>query len=1017
MSINLTDELLAKTEKGKIASAKQVFLDGDKENLQQIGEKTHQLVGAFEAITPNGGASKADAVSYKNTTSGMTAVTAQGAIDELAAKNKSQDSSISTKAEKADVQASVSELKAKNTSQDAEIAKKANSADVASQMQTEHSRVNAELDKKFNSENIAQESGEAEDKVMSQKAVSTELGKKFNKENITQELGENETKVVSQKGVKVAIDEVNNKVDNTTNKTVFSANAEINSFIKECYIENWSGGDLYFGLVNTNDDGKVSIFIRDSKNNWFIAVYKQPFKDFYIAEKDETKLYIAVDKNIEINYNSQGGSMNVNKVSSRAFSLINSPMIKEKYFTDYTIENTNAVGDITSTKLSWKNFIYYKMINRTNLLTSWENEYRCKLEQFIVSLKVSYKYIDDKEKVEKYLSHLYLGDFHLAEDGFRFNLNNRSTELTPNEQWILYNISFCNKKEEGVQSYTVTYGDYTTTVTVNWGYYFESINPATFRREEIINYLNTTETRISVEESIKNIIQKNIDQDTEISKKANTTDVASQMQTEQTRVNEELNKKLNKENIVQELGSSEEFIPSQKCITESFDKVNSSMVNLKNILPNLCISENSLINKSFSKFEISNGKLNIVASGNIDTSIASRNDFNIPLKAGHKYNLVYKILFKDKVLLHSADVLSIIFWAYRDNEKADAYSNNLIQPEDIKPATQEWVNVNASFEVKADSSISTIELRKYNNTKTTDKILDVEISYIMLLDSTDSGLNQYQLREFLLQKDSFFEDIQIFKYYPIHQLYYNMKLRSLGDSLPETVSFQPWVANELGMKYSTEFEHNTKQIEYNGQSVTSYRSTWGSTRVAPVISSSTNERFMTNASIYMRAKSLKYDMPDVLIILAGYNDPKAGTPYIDGGTYVQPADYGINDAPYTGEEIDLVSDKTQTAPSFGASYRGMLEQIIKDNPRCRIILCGVPRGSGEANKFGKEGDWNEGKNKVIEKIAKEYGYPFVNLADLYGVNKFNYEYLTKDNLHFSNFGGRRVAMEILAKAF
>lgn len=148
MSINLTDELLAKTKKGKIASAKQVFLEGDQENLQQIGEKTHQLEDAIKDITVSGGASTATAVSYNNETSGMTAVTAQGAIDELATKNASQD---------------------------AEISKKANSADVTSQMQTEQTRVNDELTKKFNLENIAQVSGEAENKVMSQKAVSTKL--------------------------------------------------------------------------------------------------------------------------------------------------------------------------------------------------------------------------------------------------------------------------------------------------------------------------------------------------------------------------------------------------------------------------------------------------------------------------------------------------------------------------------------------------------------------------------------------------------------------------------------------------------------------------------------------------------------------------------------------------------------------------------------------------------------------------------------------------------------------------
>ncbi len=148
MSINLTDELLAKTKKGKIASAKQVFLEGDQENLQQIGDKTHQLENAIKDIAATGGASTANAVSYNNETSGMTAVTAQGAIDELAAKNKSQDATISAKA---------------------------NAEDVSSQMQTEQERVNTEFAKKFDKTSILQESGEAEDKVMSQKAVSTKL--------------------------------------------------------------------------------------------------------------------------------------------------------------------------------------------------------------------------------------------------------------------------------------------------------------------------------------------------------------------------------------------------------------------------------------------------------------------------------------------------------------------------------------------------------------------------------------------------------------------------------------------------------------------------------------------------------------------------------------------------------------------------------------------------------------------------------------------------------------------------
>ena len=145
MAINLTDELNAATKKGKIASAKQVYLEGDQENLQQIGDKTHQLEQSIKDISATGGASTANAVSYSNETSGMTAVNAQAAIDELAAKNKAQDSTIATKAD---------------------------AADVTSKMQTEQTRVNAELDKKFDKDNISQESGSSTTKVMSQNAVS-----------------------------------------------------------------------------------------------------------------------------------------------------------------------------------------------------------------------------------------------------------------------------------------------------------------------------------------------------------------------------------------------------------------------------------------------------------------------------------------------------------------------------------------------------------------------------------------------------------------------------------------------------------------------------------------------------------------------------------------------------------------------------------------------------------------------------------------------------------------------------
>ncbi len=132
-NINLTAPIHAATQQGKAVAAREVFMDGDKETVQQIGEKTHQLEDAIKDITVSGGASTATAVSYNNETSGMTAITAQAAIDELAAKNQAQDATIGTKAEK--------------------------------------SEVATELDKKFNKENIAQEFGDSKDKVVSQFAL------------------------------------------------------------------------------------------------------------------------------------------------------------------------------------------------------------------------------------------------------------------------------------------------------------------------------------------------------------------------------------------------------------------------------------------------------------------------------------------------------------------------------------------------------------------------------------------------------------------------------------------------------------------------------------------------------------------------------------------------------------------------------------------------------------------------------------------------------------------------------
>ena len=171
MSINLTDEIEVKTKKGKLGAAKQIFLEGDTQtvekeiqdinsrhndlsskhkslsstvsehtkqiesnqsqitanksaqdekntsldaNMAKLNTRDEQITELVKGITATGGASVATAVTYDNTSSQLVSATVQGAVDELQSS-------------------------------------------------------------KIDKTSISQESGESEDKVMSQKAVSDKL--------------------------------------------------------------------------------------------------------------------------------------------------------------------------------------------------------------------------------------------------------------------------------------------------------------------------------------------------------------------------------------------------------------------------------------------------------------------------------------------------------------------------------------------------------------------------------------------------------------------------------------------------------------------------------------------------------------------------------------------------------------------------------------------------------------------------------------------------------------------------
>lgn len=140
MSINLTDEIEVKTKKGKLGSAKQIFLEGDTQtvekeiqninsrhndlsskheslsstvsehtkqiernqsqitsnksaqdeknisldaNMAKLNTRDDQITELVKGVTATGGASVATAVTYDNTSSQLVSATVQGAVDEL----------------------------------------------------------------------------------------------------------------------------------------------------------------------------------------------------------------------------------------------------------------------------------------------------------------------------------------------------------------------------------------------------------------------------------------------------------------------------------------------------------------------------------------------------------------------------------------------------------------------------------------------------------------------------------------------------------------------------------------------------------------------------------------------------------------------------------------------------------------------------------------------------------------------------------------------------------------------
>lgn len=170
-------------------------------DITNLTAKHESLSRKVQDIAATGGASTATNVTYNNDNSGLNAENAQDAIDELQ----------SSKIDKTSILQESGEAEDKIMSQGAvktELGKKANTTDVDTKFTEEKNRVDGELGKKFDKGNIVQTTGESEDKVISQKATTTAIAdettrakaaEKTNEETITNEVARLDKKIDTQK--------------------------------------------------------------------------------------------------------------------------------------------------------------------------------------------------------------------------------------------------------------------------------------------------------------------------------------------------------------------------------------------------------------------------------------------------------------------------------------------------------------------------------------------------------------------------------------------------------------------------------------------------------------------------------------------------------------------------------------------------------------------------------------------------------------------------------------------------
>lgn len=254
-NINVTAPIHAATKKGKLAAAKEVFLEGDtqtvEKEIQDINSRHNDLSSKHESLS-----SKHESLSStvsdhaKQIESNQSQITAnKSAQDE---KNTSLDANMAKLNTRDD---QITELvKGVAATGGASVATAVTYDNTSSNLNaaTVQGAVDELQDSKINKTSISQELGEAEDKVMSQKAVSAKLGDLFNILHVTS--NDEYLLVFSDKNEKFAFG-----IKRSTGDFVFGIGipTEIKSFILQTFNKAINNSINYTDLQKQNLSSQI----------------------------------------------------------------------------------------------------------------------------------------------------------------------------------------------------------------------------------------------------------------------------------------------------------------------------------------------------------------------------------------------------------------------------------------------------------------------------------------------------------------------------------------------------------------------------------------------------------------------------------------------------------------------------------------------------------------------------------------------------------------------------------------